>query len=161
MKEEKRKCLRCGEEFIPPHENSVYCSVKCRTRDCSKKRYEKLKNNPSFKKKAKANWEAWYAKNKEKFNEDMRVYMRKKLEEDEEYRKKQKEYEHNPKRIAHRKEYERTHKRERNEYQRKYQILNKDKLNEIKRKWTNSEKGKAYYKEYYKKQKEKNENNKQ
>jgi hypothetical protein len=67
-------CLHCNKEFEKSENNyspneQKFCRTKCRSRYNSKKRYNRLKNDPDFNEKKKIIFRNWYQRNKEKHKE--------------------------------------------------------------------------------------------
>jgi len=70
-------CLNCGVgigEGITKEKE--FCSTLCRSKYNGRIRYEKLKENPEFKEKAKLRFKNWYERNKDKHKAYMKDYMR-------------------------------------------------------------------------------------
>jgi hypothetical protein len=153
MEKTTRKCLNCQKNFEVNRKDKKFCSQKCRTRYNASKRYNALKNNPNFKRKARDTWNKWIKTHKKEFNEKMRIYMKEKLKEDK-YREKQKEYSNTPASKLRKKKYYQEHKKEitekRKDYHKKYHQTHKDKINQKFYDWVKSEEGRKYYKEYEK-----------
>jgi hypothetical protein len=129
-----KKCPRCKKDFEPKRKDQKFCSTKCRTQFNSHRRYNLIKNDPTFKAKAKKRWGRWVKDHKEEFNAKMRIYMRK-------LHVKEKQKERYQKRKEYLKEYNRTHKTE---------------INQLKKNWRQTEKGKKYCKEKEKTRKKRN-----
>lgn len=72
-----RECLKCGKVYIPKL-RSKFCSIKCSTRYYSAKRYQRVKNDPTYKAYKKEYFRKWISnpKNKERFNELVRVNVK-------------------------------------------------------------------------------------
>lgn len=90
-------CPRCNKKFMKKRKRHKFCSEKCKNQFNAGVRYEKLKDNPSFKLKAKKCFEKWRINNLEKHNAYMRKYMKERLLNDVEYREKQDEWKRNHK----------------------------------------------------------------
>ena len=76
-----KKCLRCKKEFkenrIGTSTERKFCSTVCRNRYNAKKRYDRLKDDPEYKRKKYKYWkDVWYKKNREHFNDLMREPVR-------------------------------------------------------------------------------------
>ena len=70
-------CQRCGIKiFQKTIKLKKFCSIKCRSQFNVIVRYERLKNDPDYKEKARVRFKEWYLKNKEKHNIYMKEYMR-------------------------------------------------------------------------------------
>jgi len=70
------KCLGCGNKFVDLRNGNVikkrFCSEKCRTRYNANLAYQKIKNDPKYKKYAKKKFKNWLKNNKEHFNDLVR-----------------------------------------------------------------------------------------
>lgn len=71
MDEKPRICKRCGEQLFG-NRKKKYCNTKCRTRDSSLRRYQKLKNNPEYIAYRKKYYAKWLENNRDKYNSKMR-----------------------------------------------------------------------------------------
>jgi len=75
-----KECLLCGKEFKPRAEGTKYekkfCSVKCRAVRNARTYYYKHKDEKIFQDRKKARFDRWLKKNKEHFNDLMRIQMR-------------------------------------------------------------------------------------
>lgn len=77
MDDQQKFCehRKCGKP-IAGTARKKYCNDRCRTRECSSKRYELLKNNPGYIESRKAYYAEWLKNNRSKFNEKMRIISR-------------------------------------------------------------------------------------
>lgn len=83
----KVKCnnLKCNNHFVPKgvgtSREKKFCSTRCQVLFNSNKRYQRLKDDPEYKKKAKETFNKWRKKNREHFNdlvrEPARIFMNK------------------------------------------------------------------------------------
>ena len=64
-----KTCRHCGREFKSEYEVSVYCDRVCRSRSQSAKRYEKMKDDPEYKRKSYENTKRWINANRAHFND--------------------------------------------------------------------------------------------
>lgn len=69
-------CPHCKQKFDSDRLGKIFCSKLCQTREHSIQTYYRIKNNPEYKKKRAAYFKIWRAKNREHFNELMRVYSK-------------------------------------------------------------------------------------
>jgi hypothetical protein len=79
IKKDVKRCIECGE--VIPSDSSrfsvrKFCSKKCNRKHFSLKRYHKIKNSGEYKKHRKEYYKKWVEKNRTKFNDYMRNYMR-------------------------------------------------------------------------------------
>ena len=78
-KKEVKKCIQCTQTIpsdSPRFKARKFCSRACNRRYFSLKRYHKIKHSEEYKGYRKKYYKGWVDKNREKFNDYMREYMR-------------------------------------------------------------------------------------
>jgi len=76
---EIKRCIQCNQLIpsdSPRFKARKFCSRACNRRHFSLKRYHKIKNSEEYKSYRKEYFKGWVDKNRNKFNDYMREYMR-------------------------------------------------------------------------------------
>lgn len=71
-----KNCKHCNKEFETRKTNKIYCCLDCKNKAMSHRQWITLKDNPKYREMKARNMRDWVAKNREKFNFQMREVMR-------------------------------------------------------------------------------------